>query len=283
MERFLSLEQTDSALQGVIYILGARADGAFSSALKETFPGVVFFPDTPPPSVQNPHLAIAICDRCDDRSQREFHAWAGRAAVPALRVELRGEAALIGPVSLPDRAGCGYCAYARLTAASANYEACSEDRSPPQLAKSVVRILRKEVDAIARDGPEQSELLDHVLIVDSDSQEPSLHRFIPLPRCLVCGGSASFRSGIQTRESIRLSSEDSPEIVLAALDGWVDQRIGVISNLVVEPAADLDVSLPITVVAGPVHLMEADSTLHRLPLGWGKGLTVSGAVLSAVG
>ena len=41
--------------------------------------------------------------------------------------------------------------------------------------------------------------------------------------------------------------------------------------------------MPFTAIAGPPYVLEEDATLRRLPLGWGKGLTVSGAVLSAVG
>jgi ribosomal protein S12 methylthiotransferase accessory factor len=43
------------------------------------------------------------------------------------------------------------------------------------------------------------------------------------------------------------------------------------------------VSLPIIATAAPPHVLETDGSLRRLPIGWGKGLSVSGAVLSAVG
>jgi thiazole/oxazole-forming peptide maturase SagD family component len=57
----------------------------------------------------------------------------------------------------------------------------------------------------------------------------------------------------------------------------------VISNLYLEPPGDLGVDLPIIATAAPPHIMEEDGSLQPLSLGWGKGLTVSGAVLSAVG
>ncbi len=70
---------------------------------------------------------------------------------------------------------------------------------------------------------------------------------------------------------------------MEALAGWVDRRTGVISDLFIEPPDDPRVSLPIIATAAPPHLLEKDGSLHRLPAGWGKGLTISGAVLSAVG
>jgi ribosomal protein S12 methylthiotransferase accessory factor len=50
--------------------------------------------------------------------------------------------------------------------------------------------------------------------------------------------------------------------------------------LFIEPP---EIDLPIIATAAPPHILEKDGSLRRLPLGWGKGLTVSGAVLSAVG
>src|SRR5215510_1265086 len=41
--------------------------------------------------------------------------------------------------------------------------------------------------------------------------------------------------------------------------------------------------LLIIATTAPPHIMDENGSLRRLPLGWGKGLTVSGAVLSAVG
>jgi thiazole/oxazole-forming peptide maturase SagD family component len=71
--------------------------------------------------------------------------------------------------------------------------------------------------------------------------------------------------------------------VLDLLAGWVDLRTGVISGVFLEPPIEKAFGLPIIATAAPPHIMEADGSLRRLPLGWGKGLTVSGAVLSAAG
>lgn len=201
---------------------------------------------------------------------------------PSLFVDVRNNEALIGPLTLANRAGCWRCAFERISAARANSGLPTESLwSPDDISKKIAPILIREIEAINTDGLERSSLIGHVLAVDLSTLDESLHRVIPLARCDVCGGAAAFPAVDQSR--VRLSTEDSPEIVLEALEGWVDRRTGVISELFIEPLDDPRVSLPIIAKAAPPHVMERDGSFHRLPAGWGKGLTISGAVLSAVG
>jgi ribosomal protein S12 methylthiotransferase accessory factor len=274
--------QTASKARGAIYIFGARPDDALGLTLKKAFEGSVFSPSTTSPPLKKCDLVIGICEERDARGSQEFNIRIRDAGVPALCVELGKNGALIGPLSLPHHSGCGHCAFARLSAAVA-----SADHPPGsaplfnELAKTVAPSLVREVRAIIRLGPAQSQLINHVLAIDSQSRDESLHKVIPLPHCPVCGGAAAFP--VIAQEPPWLSQEDSPEVVLGALAGWVDQRTGVISNLFLEPPEDPSGNLPIIATAAPPHIMEEDGRLHRLPLGWGKGLTISGAVLSAVG
>src|SRR6185295_538719 len=60
-------------------------------------------------------------------------------------------------------------------------------------------------------------------------------------------------------------------------------RTGIISRLVVELPGDTRVEAPIVLTAAPPYTLEPDGSLRRLPIGWGKGLTLSAAILSAVG
>src|SRR6185436_4807824 len=177
---------------------------------------------------------------------------------------------------------CWRCAFERITAARANSDSVTESLlSPDEISEKITPVLIREIQAINTDGLEQSSLVDHVLAVDLSTLDESLHKVIPLARCDVCGGAAAFP--LIEQKHVRLSAEDSPEIVLEALEGWVDRRTGIISDLFIEPPDDPRVSLPIIAKAAPPHVMEKDGSLHRLPAGWGKGLTISGAVLSAVG
>ena len=122
--------------------------------------------------------------------------------------------------------------------------------------------MRSEESTERLDG---SPLLDHVLI------GRTFHRFVPLPECPVCGGATT------QSQSEYLSAEDSPEHVLDALAGLLDPRTGIIARI------NLEHQSPIVVTAAPPHVFNGDGSLRQLPVGWGKGLTLSGAILSAVG
>jgi thiazole/oxazole-forming peptide maturase SagD family component len=148
-------------------------------------------------------------------------------------------------------------------------------------AAQIWTVLIHEIKAIERHGVRCSRLLDHILVVDPHKGSTQLHRVIPLSRCAVCGGASAFPR--PSDEQVQLSEEDTPAAVLDALAGWIDWRTGVISRLVIERASDTSVDLPVVATAGPPHVVDAVGRLHRLPIGWGKGLSVSGAILSAVG
>lgn len=226
-----------------IHVIGIGPEDAMGHALRESFENVLFSTNT-----------------------------------PSLFVDIRNNEALIGPLTLANRAGCWRCAFERISAARGTSET---EESPDEISEKIVPILIREIQSINTDGLERSPLVDHVLAIDLSTLDESLHKVIPLARCDVCGGAAAFPDVDQTH--LPLSTEDSPEMVLEALEGWVDRRTGVISDLFIEPPDNPRISLPIIAKAAPPHVMEKDGSMHRLPAGWGKGLTISGAVLSAVG
>ncbi len=238
-----------------IHILGVGFEDAVGEVLRKAFDNVLFFPDKTLSSTNTPSLCV----------------------------DIRTSEALIGPLTLANRPGCWLCAFERITAALATSEIDNKNPhlSQDEISKRITPSLVREIQDINTHGLEQSSLLDHVLAVDLSTLDESLHKVIPLARCAVCGGAGAFPS--ITREQVSFSPEDSPETVLEALAGWVDRRTGVIGNLFIEPPDDPRVSLPIIATAAPPHVMEKDGSLRRLPIGWGKGLTISGAVLSAVG
>ncbi|HET6979998.1 MAG TPA: TOMM precursor leader peptide-binding protein [Pyrinomonadaceae bacterium] len=249
-------------------------EDALSQVLREAFQQVLFFPDKTLPATKS-DLTIGVFAAGNYEARQSFLKWAYDAEVPALSVEPGNDAALIGPLTLSGRPGCGWCAFERIQAALATKDAAA--MSTRALDERFGPALVREVRAIVSE-PEHSSVLDHVLVVDAETLDESLHKIIPLARCSVCGGAAAYPS--RDQENSKLSSEDSPEEVLGALAGWVDSRTGVISDLFIEPP---EIELPVIATAAPPHIIEKDGSLRRLPLGWGKGLTVSGAVLSAVG
>jgi len=170
--------------------------------------------------------------------------------IASLAVSVNAREAVIGPLTLPKRAGCWHCARMRMAAVG-------EEEAPGNSSDAAEAAARALIDL------HESQLLDHVWIVDAATEQASFHRVIPLPECPVCGGAAAFP---------RTDDEDS-------LSGWVDPRTGIVSRIVVEES-ETDV---VIVTAAPPHLTAASGTVRRFPIGWGKGLTRADAFLSAVG
>jgi len=262
-----------------IQIAGASPEDVFGQILREAFDNVLFLPERVVLN-QRSDLAVGIFERSDDQGLLSFIESAHDAKIPALCVDFVSDTIFIGSLTLAGRVGCGRCAFERRIAARANRSA-KETKLPAydELYRNIPPVLIREMRVIIDDGPERSELLDHVLAIDSETFAESLHKVIPLARCAVCGGASSLP--LVNQAHANLSPEDLPEVVLEALGGWVDQHTGVISNLFIEPPDDPQI--PIIATAAPPHVFENDGTLRPLPLGWGKGLSVSGAILSAVG
>ncbi|MEO8078011.1 MAG: TOMM precursor leader peptide-binding protein, partial [Acidobacteriota bacterium] len=215
-----------------------------------------------------PALAIGVFPITDLAGHREF-ARDGRAAcIPTLSVAIDDRATFIGPVAWPTRPGCGQCARHRMIGAMA-----STGRAlvamPPRAAcpPRAMRRLATEIRAFLRGGPRAQRLVRHVLAIDHATSAVSRHRVVPMPYCETCGGARAIA--------------DEPSA--AGLDGWVDPVTGVIAAMAASSSFETGLALPIVVTAAPPHLVEADGTVRRLPLGWGKGLTPADAVLSAVG
>jgi ribosomal protein S12 methylthiotransferase accessory factor len=142
------------------------------------------------------------------------------------------------------------------------------------------RILAREIRVLLNQGLAASQLVDHILLVDANTGDESLHRIIPLARCSICGGASAFPP---KPTALHFADDDAPERVLDALFGWVDSRTGVISGVYLEPSYNGQDDLPYTAIALPPNVVDVSGSLRRLSLGWGKGLTKSSAIVSAVG
>ena len=268
-----------------LLISGVTADSPLGLILGDAFGASVRFvselADEPCPSAD---LAIGVHRDGDAAAADAFGAWARRVRVPALAVCLAAAEAIIGPVSLPERAGCGRCARMRMTAAEVATNGLADERARHSAVHDVSTIAAavvSEVAAIARGPVCESRLLDHVLVCDAGSGETSRHRVVPLSRCAICGGAAAWPA--PSARTDRPSAEDDPAAVVAALAGWIDPRTGVISRITLELSGEDCAGLPIIATASPPYVVDEAGALHRLPIGWGKGMTLSGALLSAVG
>ena len=267
---------------GLVFV-GASLDSVLRATLKRAFATAKFVSDLEGYPLATADIAVGLfgADVCE--ALLAFAAGAHLAGASALCVVLRAKEVLIGPLAFPSRAGCGRCACERMTAAAANGQSVESVSGPrsSEVAHVAGRALVRELRAILRYRPKRSRLLDHILAVDVDSEDQALHRIIPLPDCSVCGGAVVFPR--RSRTPVKLSPDDRPDIVLGALAGWVDGRTGIISGVFLEPSLEMPLGLPFIATAAPPHVRGEDGSLKALPLGWGKGLTVSGAVLSAVG
>ncbi len=211
-------------------------------------------------------------------SGQAFDSWAWERRIAALSLDFRAGGAIIGPLALAGRAGCGFCARARIAAASAAAHTMAEPEdavTAGDVAAAAAACLVEQVRALLDRPLPESPLLDHVLNIDSAKHAPSLHRFIPLPWCPVCGGAATICASAPAPP---LSDSDAPAEILAQLAGWVDPRTGIVSRIAVDQG-----DAPITMTAAPPRIQQADGFLRQLPIGWGKGLTLSAALLSTVG
>ena len=295
---------TSTSASATLLIVGAQSDEPLGLMFGKAFGGVSFVSDPTAVnadadiSIRSAALALGIFESAGDQRLRmfAFSRWAYSTGIPSLCVEHRPVEAQIGPLALPNRAGCAECARQRLIAAQGHGENPGAQPTAPssrsvaraKVALAIGRVLVREVRAILRRGPERSQLLNHVLFLDTETLDASLHRVIPLSRCPICGGASAFPSlepQTPTRVTKRLSPENAPEDVLAALAGWVDTRTGIISGVYLEPPSNPVENLPIIATTAPPHVVDENrsGSLRRLPLGWGKGLTISSAVLSAVG
>lgn len=225
--------------------------------------GVLASPEWP----DGPRPQLAVC-------LRGFESEAARAlaaGVVCLGVDFRNEESLLGPLAVPGRAGCLACAQSRLYAASQQQPA---DDDPGESMALAVPVLIREMRSILRKGPLASSLLDHVMAIDTQACTSSLHRVVPLPVCAVCGGAS-----LHPRASARHDGGG----VMEQLAGVLDFRTGIVSRLVIESPEELGVVTPIVATAAPPHVVKEDGALRQLPIGWGKGLDLSGAIFSAVG
>ena len=278
-----------------VVVTGSRAGGTLGRVLAEALGGAgELWPD--PAMLEESarvRLAVGIFEDADADREVAFAEWARRASLRALGVVRRTNEVLVGPIALPGRPGCGRCAWERRRAASAGHggplreqaaasgarrDAESTDELDAEVAGPA---LVAEVRAILRGGARAKRLVGHVLAIDTTARRWSLHRVIPTARCAVCGGMAAAAPAPGPIDRGPCAA-DEPEALLASLAGWVDPKVGVVSGLTVQPIGAAAAGLWVA-TAAPPHVVEPDGSLRRLPIGWGKGRSVSAAILSAVG
>ena len=226
-------------------------------------------------------LAIGVFLPTDSGRATKLAAWSQPAMMPVLGVAVDSRTALIGPLTIPARVGCGHCAQARIQAAAAarirRSDTITDEGGDGDLITFVRACVTSEVERFQAHGPQASRVIDHVLSVDRELTVVR-HRFVPLSRCPVCGGAIRL-----TEPRSHLSSLEDPMDADSPLAGWVDPLTGVIPTLYLDQPTDERSSLPFVVSTAPPHILDDGGVVRRLPLGWGKGLTLIDAARSAIG
>ena len=246
-------------------------------------PHTSFYPDLAPPRKNDAcDLAVAIQTSDCQAANLSVVRWALDSAVPCLGVRIDPSEFIIGPLAVPGQAGCLNCARERLLAASPSPERNRESSLlSSQSAGLLASWVAREIRDIRRHGPEHSRLAGQIRIVNTTSRASSTHRVIPLSRCPVCGGAAAFPAS--NAKPAAISAAYPPERLIRSLGGWLDWRTGIVAGLRLASPEDTGLHLPVVATAMPPHIIDETGARKRLPLGWGKGLTISNAILSAVG
>ncbi|HEX3915212.1 MAG TPA: TOMM precursor leader peptide-binding protein [Steroidobacteraceae bacterium] len=217
------------------------------------------------------------------------------ASVPFLGAELFGNRAAIGPIALPGHAGCWLCAKLRLLAtARAPWAAhryarlCFEGRGPNppaehiDLARRVGRTVATEVASFLEDNGE-SMLCGRVLVREGSSSTGTLHRFLPMPWCDVCGGAPAASAQDDTLLSgCAALTADSPEQLLSSLAPLVDVETGVVRGIILRDRSNAEPAVPFIAVALTAEYAEPGERWPSEPAS-GKGMTPVEATIGALG
>ena len=130
-------------------------------------------------------------------------------------------------------------------------------------------------------GYAPSRLGGRLLVQHLVSLETTVHTIVRLPWCDVCGGAGDGpRPGAAGGP---LDDARTPDALREALAGWVDARVGIVRQLVVNHPAGDDPELPITTTAVVAPYTDGHFHPTEPELGSGKGLTVVEAMIGAVG
>ena len=253
--------------------------GAFRSTLARAFSRATFLPGPSDPVPDGTDLIIRVFRRGDSAGRAEFTRDATHRQIASLGIERGSDGIFFGPLTLPGHPGCGYCGAERMRAVARALGVRERDRPARKLDSATGELLATTLRDLLRIGLQRSGLIDHVVVVDGPTGGRSRHRVVPLPDCPICGGAAAATE----KTTPRLGAGTPLRRVVHALAGWVDRYTGVIGAVIPERNIDDEARLPVVVTTAPPVIAAEDGELRALPVGWGKGLTVSGALLSGVG
>src|SRR5262249_2230544 len=172
--------------------------------------------------------------------------------------------AVLGPLALPRRSPCWNCARLRLSANAAwrTPETGSID------ADSLARRLAAEALAATRARAE--DVGGYALILEGKALRSSRHLLLGVPGCSICGGPSRASAG---------TVDSATELAARALQLLVDDRVGIIHRIFVEPADEDHPTPPVIATAVPADAPIEAAERRPMPAGWGQGLSAEVAAL----
>ncbi len=217
---------------------------------------------------------------------------------PSLHGHLNGQEAWVGPAIIPGTSGCWNCFRLRTLATSDNKMGAHEvantllkERQSPR-ARALLAPMAPVVghmmamDALRLLGLDEShQLAGSYRVADLLSGQTTIHRYIPMPWCEVCGGAQAMERPPEPDRANGFVLDQIPdsETLRTLMGGWIDKRSGVVSSLMESPTHTTP-SLPRTASAtlagyttGNIH--GASSPM----LGSGKAVTGLAAEIGALG
>ncbi len=228
-------------------------------------------------------LAVGVFGSGMTDAIAEFHGVTGNCGVRTLPCLLHSREALIGPVTVAGKSPCWNCAAMRMAAnAGMNAEETHGDVVIVEIDEVITALLAREACAILLHGNGESRLREHVLVLDKATLRTSLHRVAGVPGCMDCGGPPAARLNADDRHALPFVG--TTEMLAAQFASWfVDSRTGILNRIVLDDAAAMGIPVPMVVTAVPADAPVASGPQRSIPAGWGKGMVLEDATVSAIG
>lgn len=218
------------------------------------------------------------------------------ASVPALFGSVHGLEAIIGPAVLPGTTPCWNCCRSRLISncpspfpdvqgtdtsnLGQQSRGFADEVTLPLTAHVVGQFLALEaIKLLTRYVP--SELSRGVLVHNAVTLETSHHPVIPMPWCEVCGGAEAIPPSPSSWEALT-EAKDLDEL-RDALASWIDPRTGPVSRVILRTSSASESHLPFRAWSILSFSPDLDAHLPAVNGAGGKGLTITGAMMTAFG
>ncbi|WP_437894145.1 TOMM precursor leader peptide-binding protein [Sorangium sp. So ce124] len=290
--------------------LGKDRARSLSTALSRLAPGCAVTPGTLLAAAGRPIVQedtgwdlILACVSGDDLLVLQGVArFAHAASVPSLSAHLEGLDAVIGPAVVPGETACWECCRLRRLAVSNQREAdhalhasllaARPERRARTYLAPMPAFLGHAVALAALDllvNRAASRLAGRFMVQGLVDPEASLHSFLQMPWCAVCGGAAeALRTG-GARRGGGAHLRDAPDAAALRrmLAGVVDARAGIVQRLTLDatsPALAPEACLTATAFLSDYTDGSPHAHGSREPqVGTGKGVTAVEALIRATG